>query len=76
MASIASGTKETTEMVRSIAVAMDEQQATLSQISGNISELRNIAMSNSAASEEITATMVQLSKLSNDTRLLAEYKAS
>jgi methyl-accepting chemotaxis protein len=76
MASIASGTKETTEMVRSIAVAMDEQQATLSQISGNISELRNIAMSNSAASEEITATMIQLSKLSNDTRLLAEYKAS
>jgi len=57
-------------------VAMDEQQATLSQISGNISELRNIAMSNSAASEEITATMVQLSKLSNDTRLLAEYKTS
>jgi methyl-accepting chemotaxis protein len=76
MASIASGTKETTEMVRSIAVAMDEQQATLSQISGNISELRNIAMSNSAASEEITATMIQLSKLSNDTRLLAEYKTS
>lgn len=76
MASIASGTRETTEMVRSIAVAMDEQQATLSQISGNISELRNIAMSNSAASEEITATMVQLSKLSNDTRLLAEYKTS
>jgi methyl-accepting chemotaxis protein len=75
MASIATGTKETTEMVRSIAVAMDEQQATLSQISGNISELRNIAMANSASSEEITATMIQLSKLSNDTRLLAEYKS-
>jgi methyl-accepting chemotaxis protein len=75
MASIATGTKDTTEMVRSIAVAMDEQQATLSQISGNISELRNIAMANSASSEEITATMIQLSKLSNDTRLLAEYKS-
>ncbi|NBV33338.1 MAG: methyl-accepting chemotaxis protein, partial [Proteobacteria bacterium] len=74
MASIATGTKDTTEMVRSIAVAMDEQQATLSQISGNISELRNIAMANSASSEEITATMIQLSRLSNDTRLLAEYK--
>ena len=75
MASIATGTKDTTEMVRSIAVAMDEQQATLSQISGNITELRNIAMANSASSEEITATMIQLSKLSNDTRLLAEYKS-
>ena len=74
MTSIATGTRDTTEMVRSIAVAMDEQQATLSQISGNISELRNIAMANSASSEEITATMIQLSKLSNDTRLLAEYK--
>ena len=76
MVSIATGTKETTEMVRSIAVAMDQQQATLSQISGNISELRNIAMANSASSEEITATMIQLSKLSNDTRLLAEYKSA
>jgi len=75
MSSIAAGTHDTTEMVRSIAVAMDEQQATLSQISGNISELRNIAMANSASSEEITATMIQLSKLSNDTRLLAEYKS-
>lgn len=75
MDSIATGTKETTEMIRSIAVAMDEQQATLSQISGNVGELRNIAMANSASSEEITATMIQLSKLSNDTRTLAEYKA-
>jgi hypothetical protein len=33
-------------------------------------------MANSASSEEITATMIQLSKLSNDTRLLAEYKVS
>lgn len=75
MDSIATGTKETTEMIRSIAVAMDEQQATLSQISGNVGELRNIAMANSASSEEITATMIQLSKLSNDTRTLAEYKS-
>ncbi|MEI6872668.1 MAG: methyl-accepting chemotaxis protein, partial [Verrucomicrobiota bacterium] len=76
MESIASATQETTVMVRSISVAMDEQQATLSQINGNIGELRNIAMANSASSEEIAATMIQLSSLSNDTRQLAEYKAA
>ena len=76
MESIASATQETTVMVRSISVAMDEQQATLSQINGNIGELRNIAMANSASSEEIAATMIQLSSLSNDTRHLAEYKAA
>ncbi len=74
MQEIATATRETTESVRSIAVAMDEQQATLSQINGNVDQLRNIAMANTASSEEITATMVQLSKLSNDTRLIAEFK--
>jgi len=75
MQEIASATRETTESVRSIAVAMDEQQATLAQINGNVDQLRNIAMANTASSEEITATMVQLSKLSNDTRLIAEFKS-
>ena len=75
MQEIATATRETTESVRSIAVAMDEQQATLSQINGNVDQLRNIAMANTASSEEITATMIQLSKLSNDTRLIAEFKA-
>lgn len=75
MQEIASATRETTESVRSIAVAMDEQQATLSQINGNVDQLRNIAMANTASSEEITATMIQLSKLSNSTRLIAEFKA-
>ena len=75
MQSIASATKETTTVVRSISVAMEEQQATLSQVNGNVAELRNIAMANSTSSEEIAATMIQLSKLSKDTRQLAEYKA-
>ena len=64
-----------TERVRTIAVAMDEQQATISQIEGNVGHLKTIALSNSSAAEEITATMVQLSKLSNDTRQrLAAFK--
>src|SRR5882724_7176930 len=68
MKSIAQGTQDTTERVRSIAVAMDEQQAPIAQIEGNVSNLKTIALSNSTAAEEITTTMVQLSKLSNETR--------
>jgi methyl-accepting chemotaxis protein len=68
MKAIAQGTQDTTERVRTIAVAMDQQQATISQIEGSVGHLRTIAHSNSSAAEEITATMVQLSKLSNDTR--------
>jgi methyl-accepting chemotaxis protein len=75
MQAIASGTKETTEMVRSIAVAMDEQQATISQIEGNVGELKGIAMTNSSSSEEIAATMVQMSKVSNEMRQrLGEFR--
>lgn len=74
---IAAGAKDTTEMVRSIAVTMDEQQATVSQIEGNVADLKNIAMTNSASAEEITATMVQLSNLSNDMRhKLEEFKTA
>jgi len=72
---IAQGTQDTTERVRTIAVAMDEQQATISQIEGSVGHLKTIALSNSTAAEEITTTMVQLSKLSNDTRQrLAAFK--
>ena len=77
MTIIAAGAKDTTEMVRSIAVTMDEQQATVSQIEGNVADLKNIAMTNSASAEEITATMVQLSNLSNDMRSkLEEFKTA
>jgi methyl-accepting chemotaxis protein len=68
MKSIAQGTQDTTDRVRSIAVAMEEQQATITQIEGSVGHLKTIALSNSTAAEEITATMVQLSKLSNETR--------
>jgi methyl-accepting chemotaxis protein len=68
MKSIAQGTQDTTERVRTIAVAMDEQQATITQIEGSVGHLKTIALGNSTAAEEITTTMVQLSKLSNETR--------
>jgi methyl-accepting chemotaxis protein len=77
MQAIATGTRETTEMVRSIAVAMDEQQATITQIEGNVGQLKGIAMTNSSSSEEIAATMVQMSKVSNEMRQrLAEFRVA
>ena len=77
MTAIAGETEQTTQMIRSISVAMEEQQATITQIDSSVSQLRGIAASNSAASEEITATMVQLSQVANETReRLAQFKTS
>jgi methyl-accepting chemotaxis protein len=55
-------------MIRSIAVAMEEQQAIVTQIEGNVTELRGIASGNAVAAEKITATMIQLSQLADDQR--------
>ncbi len=68
MDSIAGEVSETSQMIRSIAVAMEEQQAIVSQIEGNVTELRGIASGNAVAAEEITATMIQLSQLADDQR--------
>ncbi len=74
MVDIEGGTGETTTMIRSIAVAMDEQQATVAQIEGNVTELKTVALTNSSSAEEIAATMIQLSKQSNLMRQrLAEF---
>ena len=77
MVDIAGGTGETTTMIRSIAVAMDEQQATVAQIEGNVTELKSVALTNSSSAEEIAATMIQLSKQSNLMRQrLAEFSTT
>ena len=49
-------------------------QATVAQIEGNVTELKNVALTNSSSSEEIAATMIQLSKQSDLMRQrLAEF---
>jgi methyl-accepting chemotaxis protein len=47
---------------------LEEQSAAVEQINSNISSLDAIARSNSAASEEITATVMELSKIADSTR--------
>jgi methyl-accepting chemotaxis protein len=52
----------------SIATAMAEQQASVTDINASLTELTRIGQSNATAAEEITATMVDLSKLADHTR--------
>lgn len=77
MQGIAAQTDQTTQMIHSSAAAVEEQQATITQIDSSVSQLRSIATSNSTAAEEITATMVQLSQLADETRgRLAQFKTA
>jgi methyl-accepting chemotaxis protein len=77
MQGIAAETDQTTQMIHSSAAAVEQQQATITQIDGSVSQLRSIATSNSSAAEEITATMVQLSQLAEETRgRLAQFKTA
>jgi methyl-accepting chemotaxis protein len=77
MDSIAGDVSQTSQMIRSIAVAMEEQQAMVTQIEGNVTDLRGIAANNAVAAEEITATMMQLSQLADDQRAkLSTFKTN
>lgn len=67
---------ESARLAGAIAVAMEEQQATLSSITERVSTLSRIGQSNATAAEEITVTMIDLSKLASETRSLVEVMAS
>ncbi len=53
---------------QSVAVAMEEQQASVKEIESSVESVRIVASKNAAASEEIAATMVHLSQLADETR--------
>jgi methyl-accepting chemotaxis protein len=59
---------ETDSMLQRVASAMEEQSAAVEQINSNLTSVNQIARSNAAASEEITATVMELSKIANATR--------
>jgi methyl-accepting chemotaxis protein len=69
MQEIATGVAETDKLIGAIATAMEEQQATVAGINENVGELTRIGQSNATAAEEITATMLDLSRLAERTRL-------
>ncbi|BAI72306.1 methyl-accepting chemotaxis sensory transducer [Azospirillum sp. B510] len=72
MDGIAERVAQIDRMVQSVASAMASQQDHIVEIESNVGNIRTVASKNSAASEEITATMVHLSRLADDTRRLAE----
>ncbi|WP_158292190.1 methyl-accepting chemotaxis protein [Paracraurococcus ruber] len=67
---------ETARLAGSIAVAMEEQQATVTSINDRVTTLTRIGQSNATAAEEITVTMIDLSKLASETRSAVESVAS
>jgi methyl-accepting chemotaxis protein len=75
MEELAEGVAQTDKLIGAIATAMEQQQATIAGINENVGELTRIGQSNATAAEEITATMLDLSRLAERTRLdVDEFK--
>jgi methyl-accepting chemotaxis protein len=68
MHQIEQGSRETDSMLQRISAALEEQSAAVEQINANLTSLDAIARSNASASEEITATVMELSKIADSTR--------
>jgi len=68
MSVIEQGSQETDQMLQRISAALEQQSAAVEEINSNLNSLDRIAVSNAAASEEITATVIELSKLAEQTR--------
>ena len=68
MSMIEQGSQETDQMLQRISSALEQQSAAVEEINSNLGSLDRIAISNASASEEITATVIELSKLAEQTR--------
>ena len=68
MDEISERVSESDAMVRSVATAVEEQRASVARIEVNVGSLREIGQGNATAAEEITATMIELSKLAQRSR--------
>ena len=76
MHQIAEGVQQSDRLIGAIATAMEEQEMTVRGINTNVAELTRIGQSNATAAEEITATMLDLSKLADRSRAdVEEFRA-
>jgi methyl-accepting chemotaxis protein len=76
MHQIAERVQQSDQLVGAIAGAMEQQQVTVRGINTNVAELTRIGQSNATAAEEITATMLDLSKLAERSRAdVDEFRA-
>ncbi|OGS66690.1 MAG: hypothetical protein A2Z87_06310 [Gallionellales bacterium GWA2_54_124] len=75
MQRIENGSVETEGMMQRISAALEEQSSALNNIDSNATNLKQVAQSNAAASEEITATMIDLSRIAKDASVtVGRYK--
>ena len=66
---------ESARLAGSIAVAIEQQQVTVARIDERAATLTRIGQSNATAAEEITVTMIDLSRLADETRTAVESVA-
>ncbi len=69
-------TEETARLAASIAVAMEEQQVTIASLDERVATLTRIGQGNATAAEEITVTMIDLSRLAAESRTAVESMAA
>jgi methyl-accepting chemotaxis protein len=67
---------ESARLSGATAIAMEQQQVTVSSISERVDVLTRIGQSNATAAEEITVTMIDLSRLAAETRGAVESVAA
>lgn len=65
---IVKSSTQTDGMLQRISAAVEEQTRMIQEINGSVENLEHIARSNSAASEELAAAMIELSKVADSTR--------
>lgn len=68
-------TGESARLAAAIAVAMEEQQVTVASLDERVATLTRIGQSNATAAEEITVTMIDLSRLAAESRRAVESMA-
>jgi len=68
MGKIANASENTEKMMRNIATSMEEQVATISEMQHNMDTLSSIGNNNANAAEEITQTIMELSRISDETK--------
>jgi len=62
------GAGKTDGMLQRISAAVEEQSSALQEIDMNVANLNQIASSNASASEELTATAIQLARIADNNR--------
>ena len=68
MVHVGSSAEETNSLLQRVSASLEEQASAVEQINANLTELDRIARSNAAASEEMTASVIELANIAEATR--------